>query len=148
MRIKYLTLAISLMLPSMALAQQSTAPVHNLMPVPASVQFLDGRSAVSSSFKVASTGFTDARLTAAIDRFSKRLSGRTGLTFVPGLPTDKEAATVWVQTSGAGQTIPSLDENETYQLEISSSRVQLVAPTVVGAMRGLETLLQLLKSDR
>src|SRR4030095_7914217 len=88
------------------------------------------------------------RLTSAIDRFSKRLSGRTGLTFVPGLATDKEAATVWVQTSSPGQTIPSLDENETYQLEISNSRVQLVAPTVVGALRGLETLLQLLSADR
>jgi N-acetyl-beta-hexosaminidase len=41
-----------------------------------------------------------------------------------------------------------LDEDESYQLQVSDQKVQLTAPTVVGALRGVETLLQLLSVDR
>src|SRR5437879_12811408 len=41
-----------------------------------------------------------------------------------------------------------LSENESYTLEINDKQVRLVAPTVVGALRGLETFLQLLQGDR
>jgi hexosaminidase len=123
-------------------------PMHNLMPVPSSVQFSEGKFVISDSLKIATSGHSDARLLAAIDRFQKRLQGRTGLTFVPGVTTDATAAGLVVQCSGPGQTIPSLDEDESYQIEVSNQQVRLNAATVVGAMRGLETVLQLLSSDR
>jgi hexosaminidase len=40
-----------------------------------------------------------------------------------------------------------LGEDESYALEISSAQATLRAPTVLGALHGLETLLQLLRSD-
>ena len=121
---------------------------HNLMPVPASVNFRPGRLAIKNSFRVATQGFSDARLQAGIARASKRLAGRTGLTFNLNPVTNEADATLLIQCQGAGQAVPSVAENESYQLEISDKQATLVAPTVVGALRGLETLLQLVDADR
>jgi len=146
-----IAVAICLSLYANSMSQQTPANPrvqHNLMPVPASVQFLPGSFVLKDTFKIATTGYSDARLESAIDRFSRRLQGRTGLTFVPGLATDKATASLRIQCASAGETIPSIDENESYQLEVSESQVQLNAPTVIGAIRGLETLLQLTVSGR
>lgn len=130
---------------------QSTAVVghqHNLMPVPASVQFRPGRLAITSAFRVATRNHSDSRLRSGIDRILLRLEGRTGLTLAPGLAISESEAALVIQCEGPGQAIPSVDENESYKLEVSNQQARLVAPTVVGALRGLETLLQLIAGDR
>jgi hexosaminidase len=134
---------------SLAVAQQlAPQPQHNLMPVPASVTFNTDRLAIDQSFKVATRGFSDARLQAAIARFVKRLEGRTVLSFAPGLATDDQMTTLIVACDGPGQEIPAVSENESYRLDITERQALLSAPTVVGAIRGLETVLQLLNADR
>src|SRR5436309_11533845 len=100
LRIAVVTMLVSV--PFVVRAQQTVsnsgvAYQHNLMPVPSSVQFLEGRFGVSESFKVAATGYADARLQAAIDRFLKRFQGRTGLTLAPGLTNDSGTATLLIQ---------------------------------------------------
>src|SRR5256714_492930 len=120
----------------------------NLMPVPASVQIQTGRLPITSSFNVAVKNYTDDRLRAGIDRMLRRLAGRTVLTLPADLATDEGAAILVVQCERAGEIIPSLNENESYSLEVNDKQARLVAPTVVGALRGLETFLQLLQGDR
>src|SRR6266576_4634582 len=125
-----------------------TARAHDLMPVPASLSFGPGRLPINPSFRVSTGGFSDARLQAGILRALKRLAGRTGLTFNLNPATSEMDATLMIQCQEAGQAVPSVAENESYQLEISDKQATLVAPTVVGALRGLETLLQLIDADR
>src|SRR5215475_4411241 len=125
-------------------AAQGSATTHNLMPVPASLRFNSGRLAITSSFTIAAPGYSDARLLAAIDRVARRLEARTGLTFARGPASDAAAATLVIQCQSAGKAIPAVDEDESYSLEVSNSQAVMKAPTVVGAMRGLETFLQLL----
>ena len=126
-----------------------TAPAQlNLMPVPASLQIQTGRLPITSSFNVAIKNHTDDRLRAGIARTLTRLAGRTVLTLPADLATNDAAATLVVQCERAGETIPSLGENESYSLEVNNKQARLVAPTVVGALRGLETFLQLLQGDR
>jgi hexosaminidase len=48
-----------------------------------------------------------------------------------------------VDVAGAGGAVQSVDEDESYSLAVSSGQVKLSAATVVGALRGMETLLQL-----
>lgn len=127
----------------LAVAQQ-----HNLMPVPASVTFNNERLAVDESFKVAIRGHSDARLQAAVARFVKRLEGRTVLTLAPGLALDDQMTTLIVHCEGPGKDIPAVDENESYRIDITDRQALLSAPTVVGVIRGLETVLQLLNADR
>src|SRR5688572_6914087 len=132
----------------LAVAQQQVTVQHNLMPVPASVTFDNERLAVDQSFKVAIRGHSDDRLRAAVARFVKRLEGRTVLSLAPGLAIDDQMATLIVHCQGPGKEIPALNENESYSIDITSRQALLSAPTVVGAIRGLETVLQLLESDR
>ena len=134
-------------------AQRTTpemiAPVQlNLMPVPASVRTQTGRLPITSSFNVAVKNYTDERLRAGIARMLRRLQGRTVLTFPSELATDESTATLVIQCERAGEIIPSLNENESYSLEVTDKQARLSAPTVVGALRGLETFLQLLQGDR
>jgi len=123
-------------------------PRLNLMPVPASVTFNKDRLAVDSNFKVATRGHSDARLQAGIARFMRRLEGRTVLTLAPGLAVDDQMTQLIINCQGPGQNIPSVREDESYRIDITSRQALLSAPTVVGALRGLETLLQLLDADR
>src|SRR2546425_8348772 len=103
--------AISAQEPSSSPLNPSTR-AHNLMPVPASVNFRPGRLVINNSFRVATRGFSDARLQAGIARASKRLSGRTGLTLNLIPATNEADATLLIQCQGAGQATPSITEDE------------------------------------
>jgi hexosaminidase len=134
-------------------AQQPNQPTelmirHRLMPVPLSLRFQPGRLAVNSSFNVAVTGYNDARLQGGIERAIKRLGDRTGLALANTVKSGQQGAVLVIKCDGAGQAIPSVGEDESYTLEVSATQAQLIAPTVVGALRGLETFLQLLDGDR
>jgi hexosaminidase len=117
------------------------------MPAPASMQWGSGRLPLSSSTTVALSGAADDRLRAAVQRMMRRLEGRTGYTMSRTL-ADPATATLDVAAAAAGTAIPSIEEDESYIISITSARASLSAPTVVGAIRGLETLLQLVSGDR
>jgi hexosaminidase len=134
-------------------AQQSTSTTAiqqtlNLMPVPASISMESGRLKLTDSFSVAAKGFVDDRLRAGIRRMTTRLSGRTVLQLPYELATEENTAGLVIQCDASGEQIPSINENEGYRLEITNKQARLTAPTVVGALRGMETFLQLLQSDR
>src|SRR5215813_13490560 len=129
-------------------AQRSTVNELALMPVPASVKIQPGRLPVSATFTVATKGYADDRLRAAIRRMLARLGGRTVLSLSYDLAADENAAALVIQCERAGELVPSFKEDESYRLKITDKQARLTAPTVVGALRGLETLLQLLQSDR
>ena len=145
----YLPLILSLICAVSATAQTAGSAVqHNLMPVPASVRFNPGRLLVNSSFTVATRGRGDARLQAGVDRFLRRIEGRTVMELPRGPANDAAAATLVVEAGGPGAAVPSVGEDESYTLEVSDRQAVLKAPTTVGVLRGLETFLQLLDSDR
>src|SRR5215212_2309040 len=146
---RYLPMLLILIFAVVANAQEpAPTPKLNLMPVPASVKFHSERLAVDSSFKVATRGHSDARLLSGISRFMRRLEGRTVLTLAPGLAPDDQATPLIINCQGPGKNIPGVGENESYRIDITRRQALLAAPTVVGALRGLETLLQLLDADR
>ena len=121
---------------------------HSLMPVPASVQFRTGRLAVGKSFNVAARGRTDERLRAAVERFLRRLEGRTVMELPRGLAADAAAASLVIEAAAPGRPVPAVEEDESYALEVTDRQAVLKAPTTVGALRGLETFLQLVDGDR
>ncbi|HSE23358.1 MAG TPA: family 20 glycosylhydrolase [Pyrinomonadaceae bacterium] len=140
------------LLSSSLVAQQTSSDSamtnqHNLMPIPASVQFGSGKLSIDGGFRVALSQ-PDLRVQAACERFLKRLQGRTGLTFAATVSNDTAGSSLVIQFQGPGKSIPSLDEDESYKLEVTANKAQLTAPTAIGAIRGLETVLQLVSSDR
>lgn len=121
---------------------------HNLLPVPRSIAFQSGRLNVDGAFSASVTGSCDARLAAGVNRATRRLQERIGIQF--GEPVAKDAATakLVISCESAGQAIPALGEDESYDLTVTSQQAALKAKTTVGALRGLETLLQLPVADR
>ncbi len=121
---------------------------YNLMPMPESVQPQPGRLPITSTFSVAAKGHVDDRLRRNIARMTQRLAGRTVMTLPLDLAADEGSATLVIQCERGGSAVPSLREDESYSLEVTDKQARLMAPTVVGAIRGLETFLQLLQGDR
>jgi hexosaminidase len=142
------TLAQTTSTPTTAAVTPPAATEHQLMPVPASVRFNPGRLPVGKSFNVAVRGQSDARLEAGIDRMLRRIEGRTVMELARGLAADPAAATLVVESGSQGKAVPSVEEDESYTLEVSDRQALLKSATTVGALRGLETFLQLLDSDR
>jgi hexosaminidase len=143
-----LIVVASLCLIAPAAAQQQT-PTLDLMPVPRSlaVQGGGGRLTLDSGFTVVIVGISNGRLQRGVTRMVARLAHRTGLTLRPGPGRDSTAARLVIAARGPGQAIQSETEDESYTLDISSQRAALVAPTVVGVLRGLETVVQLVAAD-
>jgi len=123
----------------MTTAQQ---PGLNLMPLPANVQPGTGNLGVDSSFSVAFTGYTEPRLERAGERFLRQLARQTGLPLALK-PAKTAKATVVIQTDHAGKEIQEPAEDESYVLEVTTTSAKLTAATPLGAMHGLQTILQL-----
>ena len=128
---------------------EQVAPSYsNLMPVPAALELQEGKFYLDDSFQIAVQGDPDERLYAAVGRIVKRLSGRTGL-FLPQVFFNREdkptAPNMLIDVKKPAEIQFGMDES--YQLSISENSISLKAETDVGAIRGLETLLQLLDAD-
>jgi len=135
--------------PSQATSSQSSVPgfVNTLMPQPSQLSAQQGRLAITPSFTAIADHFRDARLDAVIARSLDHIKTQTALLISTSLAADKTSATLVVSVDGPGETIQSADEDESYSLEVTPSGAHLRAATAVGAMRGLETLQQLIQSD-
>ncbi|WP_324020598.1 family 20 glycosylhydrolase [Pantoea sp. JZ29] len=85
------------------------------------------------------------RLPGAETRWLSRIARQTGW---PLLPTDQAVTppTIRVQIATVTDPIPQPDSDESYQLNVNSDGVLLRATTRFGAMRGMETLLQLIEN--
>ncbi len=129
-----------------ALAAQVPAS-HTLLPVPSSVNLTSARLALDSSFTVELTGFRSLRLERAVTRAVARLEGRIAKPLSRTYSGNGGQARLLLNVKAAGFETPDLEEDESYSLEVSGDRAVLIASTVVGAIRGLETLLQLQSAD-
>jgi hexosaminidase len=114
----------------------------NLMPVPANVQMGSGSLKIDAGFTVTLTGHTDARLTAAIERFTERLAKETGL-LIAAKPANGDKATLVVHADRDSKAVQEVGEDESYVLKVSATGATLNASTDLGALHGLQTLLQL-----
>ncbi|MGA8159502.1 MAG: family 20 glycosylhydrolase [Acidobacteriaceae bacterium] len=119
--------------------------VNTLMPEPAQLTVGSGVLPMGAGFAIGSNRQDDARLNAAIRWTVQRLKMQTGIT-IPETPASGVAA-VTLMVDGPGEAIQGPDEDESYSLEVTPQGSHLHAATDVGAMHGLETLVQLVQTD-
>ncbi len=132
-----------LLLLALPLAAQSRPSV---MPWPARLELTRGRLRIDSSFTVAPGTAADARLGRGVDRMRRRLELTLGGQLAR--VTDVEGnGTLSLTVAGPGEVIQTPAEDESYALEVTPAGARLSAATTVGALRGLETVLQLLARD-
>src|SRR5450432_3732636 len=114
----------------------------NLRAAPAKVQLGSGSLKMDAGFTVALAGHTNARLTAAVERFTERLTKQTGL-LIAAKPVNGATGTLVVHTDRDSKPVQEVGEDESYALEVTSTGATLTAPTDLGALHGLQTFLQL-----
>ena len=120
----------------------------NLMPWPQSIVLNEGSFALSKNFKVNITGNPNVRIFGAATRFLRRLDGRTGMFFEQGFITKlNESPTAELQINCEKSGKIALYEDESYHLDIKKNKITINATSDLGALHGLETLLQLLQNN-
>ena len=126
---------------------QSPARPFRMMPVPTVLTPSEGRLKIDENFRATLTGFAEPRLTRALSRFLERLQERTGFRFAYGTTPDTSQAQLVIDCAGPGERVQSVRADESYRLEISSVGARLTAPSPLGVLHGLETMLQLIDID-
>jgi hexosaminidase len=138
------TLAAALISSTVAAQTSSThAFVNTLMPEPAHLTVDAGSLSIRQGFAAATDKFHDPRLDNEIVRAMQRLSQQTGVVIREASAGSHAQLTISVD--GPGEAVQDANENESYSLDVTPQGVHLQAATDVGAMHGLETLLQLVQ---
>jgi hexosaminidase len=114
----------------------------DVMPAPAEVRVTEGRVVVGGELVVTTEGVAGSRLEGAIARMKDRWHSRVGASGDKGIPF--KVIVACNQDAGA---IPAESDDESYSLDIDASQAMVRAPTDIGAMHGIQTLLQLLRRD-
>src|SRR5262245_58052611 len=102
-------------------AELSAQHSLNLMPMPAKVQTGNGTLPIDPSFSVSLSGYSDARLSRAVDRFLDNLRHQTGMVPLDFKVSEGNTATLLIHADHASKEIPELGEDESYFLEITSA---------------------------
>jgi len=113
-----------------------------LMPLPSKVTLQGGKLAIDGGFSVRITGYTDAKLQLAVERLIARVGRQTGIPINAG-----PRAILTIDCRAAAPEYPELSEDESYQLDVAAESARLSAPTTTGALRGIETFLELIAPD-
>ncbi|PAM93864.1 beta-N-acetylhexosaminidase [Flavobacterium sp. IR1] len=127
---------------------QSPKEQLNLMPWPQSVVVNEGNFTLSKNFEVNITGNPNPRIFGGVTRFLRRLDGRTGIFFKQGFIAklnEVPNAELQINCTKIGKI--GLYEDESYHLDITKNKITLNATSDLGALHGLETLLQMLQSN-
>ena len=120
----------------------------NLMPQPAQITAGQGKLKIDQSFRLALTGYHEPRLERACARFVSRLEHLTGIPLSAEPPAVGSEATLEIATTAGSSPVQKLGEDESYRLEVTSTRARLTAANPLGVLRGMETFLQLVEADK
>ncbi|MCU7491440.1 MAG: family 20 glycosylhydrolase [Ignavibacteria bacterium] len=121
----------------------------NLMPMPAKISLSEGKFRLTPEFAMSVKGSPNERLYPYATRILRRLSGRTGLFFQQDFITkasQSDTVSFYINCQRPGEV--KLNEDESYTLEVTPGKVTLNATDDLGALRGLETFVQLLSVDQ
>ncbi|HWF07128.1 MAG TPA: beta-N-acetylhexosaminidase [Bryobacteraceae bacterium] len=122
-----------------------------LMPWPASVNESPGACEINANFSLAlsGAGASDARIRIAAARTLVRLARQTGIPIAARAPVTFPNATLRVIVERRDHKEPQrLGDDESYSLQSTGDHVTISANGPLGALRGLETFLQLVQQNR
>ncbi len=141
-----LALAFSL---GLACAPATPQRTLNLMPAPKTVTRGSGALKIDKTFRVAFAGKPNPRLERAGKRLVASLSRQTGIPLgASAMSAGAAHATLVIQSAETVDRPDRLGDNESYTLDVSPTRARLTSATTTGALRGLQTFLQLIAPDQ
>ena len=117
-------------------------PSWSLMPWPKKIESAGAPLRLDSDFRVELPAAPPPRLERATRRFLAQLSIETGIPI-----TSSRTTRLVIECCARPDGPDRLGDDESYTLDVSSTQARLKSATVTGAMRGLQTLLQLARPD-
>jgi hexosaminidase len=124
----------------------SAAVEHDLMPVPARMEWGQGALPIDRSFHFVVHGPKDARVDGALGRLASWLQQEARLPKAPSVGGGgRHGLRVEWQTTGL--PVQSVAESESYTLQVGADDAHLQAPNPLGVLRGLETFRQLVTTE-
>ena len=149
MKIPFLCLC-AMLIAAATPAAETTSTTLDLMPVPAQIELNAGVFVIDGEFAVAVEGSgATPRLQRGVRRMLRRLSDRSAIFFDNAVflqLSDRQTAPVTVVAERTGSL--NVGDDESYRLTVTPESIELLAVTDIGALRGLQTLLQLLTLDQ
>lgn len=141
-------LHLSALILLLAVSVSAQPAANTLMPLPSSVESKSGTLRIEPAFSYALQGNSGQRLSQAAVRLVSRLETRTGVMLAKAPAPAGQPATLTVNVATAtSDAVPQPDVDEGYTLSIDEHQISLSAKTDIGALRGMETLLQLAQPD-
>lgn len=126
-------------------AQDDLTTTLNLMPWPKEIKANDHQLTIDKNLTVSIHGQGQDRIQLAAVNFIRRLTKRTGVFIDQGFPITDKKGTIIITFQK--RTALNIETDESYILQIESDHITIDAATDVGAIRGLETLLQLINHN-
>jgi hexosaminidase len=119
---------------------------NNLLPQPARIAILPGSLPITSQLRVLLEGPPDPLLHRAAERMIFRIEQRTA-THITEPFTDQRDGLIQIYVADHSVQRPADGVDESYTLVIQNDAAKLYAQTDFGAMRGIETILQLVEAS-
>ena len=145
MHLKYPLLLLSLFISLLHANGQKV----NIMPMPSSIQLTKEQFRLNQQFSISIHGETDPRLYKEASRFTQRLAERTGLffkTWIINSENNSPTASLMIHSDKKG--VVQIEMEESYEVQVNVNGITINAVSDIGAIRALETLLQLIESDK
>ncbi len=118
----------------------------SIMPWPKSIETTSSKYGIDTSFHINVEGEVNDRIYKASTRFLRRLNDYTGAFIEQGYVNSTSNSTnpsLIITTKQVGEL--GIDMDESYELIVDANRIKINSNTDIGALRGLETLLQLVR---
>ena len=127
---------------------QAPTETRNLMPVPSQTKWGTNRFQLKNTWRIQLTApaTPDSAVRAAAERLSAWLVQQTGEKRLVAEFTTSGAADLTIRYGRTGRM--EANDAERYSLRVTPAGIALDAPTSLGALRGLETLRQLLTKEK
>ncbi len=120
------------------------------MPLPANIALQPGAVEINSKFSIAVSGpgASDPRLQYEAKRTFERLSRQTGIPVLPHILNDSSEAILAIVVRNRDHKPPQkLGDDERYSLTASAGQIKITSDAPLGALRGIETFLQLVQQN-
>ena len=120
----------------------------NLMPWPQEITTGNEQFIIHPNFTIGISNNSSERIKIATTKFLRRLSGRTGVFIDEGFAfTTQEIENPSLEISYQRIGKLEINEDESYQLQVTASKISITATTDIGVIYALETLLQLVDNN-
>ncbi len=147
MRKYFFVLLVNVLTIQLAFGQYKSEKSNSLMPMPKVVELGVDKFIIDKNFTVYISDSSNTRIYGAVTRFIRRLSNGTGVFVTHGFPISDPDIVPSLRIMYEREGRLELFEDESYAIDVTNKGIELKAVTDIGALRGLETILQLISSN-